>query len=291
MVLSRALCLYYTFDFKNIPAARRKQALDNQIRLSSPFNDTGHYVRWYGSRAQLWLWDKQALEARLPEAAGCLVIPESCLAEAPVGDERWLNGMSGSEWQRWSGPHLQDSRWQPQAQAGAEAIDLQQETPVQANEPRALAGVALAAVAAGMILLLLGQLGGALSLWQQQQMLINTVSAAAEQTREYSAMREQTLQLRQRWLAREALLAHPGQLNRLHQVVQALPESASFLQRYHAEPGRLQLQLTDEQADPRAYVRELGNIAGIETVRVRPENINNIYTIEARLAPAERSTP
>lgn len=289
VLLSRGLCLYYLLDLGKIPATRRTQALRQQVRLLSPFAEPGHYVRWQGGHAQLWLWDQAALLARLPQAAHATLLPDSALAEPRAEGECWLKGLDGAEWQCWQQGRLTDSRWQPAAPAGAQTrpINTQQAAPLQAADRRLLVQLALCGVAAILTLSLLLQTGGALSLWQQQQQLQTDLATLEQDGQLQFQARRRAQQTLAQWQARQAL-QRPPQLEFIQLLAAAVPDNASFWQRYHFEPGQLQLQLRDDKPDPRDYVRRLSGVPGISNVQVRLDPGNERVVVQAELNNKEQ---
>ena len=138
VLLSRDLSIHFNLDLNKIPASKRPQALQQQLLLLSPFSEPGHYACWQGGRAQLWIWDQNALVQRLPQAARYSVLPDSALSLTQPLDEgeRLVTGINGCEWQRWRDSRLLDSRWSatPDAQLAQLDIDLAQRSPMQAAD-------------------------------------------------------------------------------------------------------------------------------------------------------------
>lgn len=285
VLVSRSLCLYYVQDLTRIPAARRQQALMQQVRLLSPFDLPGYYARWQGGIAQLWLWDQAALEQRLPQAATLTVLPDSSLATPEPDAQCWRLGVSGAEWQLWQQSILQDSRWQSVPPSGvlAKPLDLEKVAPLQAADKRQLIHWSLAAIAASLVFVILLQTGGALSLWRQQQRMQNELIALNKSGQlQYQARNkaQQTLAL---WQGRQALFG-PTQLDFIQQLAVAIPKKATFWQRYQYEPERLVLELTDEQPDPRDYVRRLDKVPAISKVQIELDPSNKRVIVQAALS-------
>lgn len=291
VLVSRSLCLYYIQDLARVPAARRQQALIQQVRLLSPFEQPGFYVRWQGATAQLWLWDQAALELRLPQAAMFTVLPDSSLADSKKDAECWLAGVNGVEWQQWQNGILQDSRWQSVAPAEVlpQPLALDKVAPLQAADKQQLLHWGLAAIAASLVLVLLLQAGGALSLWRQQQVMQNELVNLNQSGQLQFQARRKAQQALAQWQARQALYG-PMQLDFIQQLAAAVPEEATFWQRYQYEPGRLQLQLKDDNPDPRDYVRRLNQISGISNVQIQLDPGNKSVTVQAVLSQQTPST-
>lgn len=289
VLISRSLCLYYSLDLAKIPASRRQAALGQQVRLLSPFTEPGFYARWQGGVAQLWLWDQNALVARLPQAAATTVLPDSALAEPQASGEYWLAGIQGVEWQQWQHHKLQDSRWQMVAPDNAQpqALNLLQATQLQAADRRQLMDWGLAGLCLVLILVFFMQLGGVISLWQQQQQLQSELIIANADSQAQFVARRQARQAQEQWLARNNIV-QPSQLVFIQQLAQALPEQAHFWQRYQYEPGRIELQLKDKTPDPRDYVRRLSAVAGVNNVQVQLDPGNERVVLQANLDNKER---
>ncbi len=290
LLLSRDLCLHFSLDFDRIPAGKRPQALQQQLPLLSPFAEPGHYVAWQGGRAQLWLWDQAALAARLPEAARCSVLPDSALSlTAPLDEgERWVAGLHGSEWQRWRGALLQDSRWQPAAPLGEppQSLDLTQRSPLQAVDHLLLQQLGLGASAALLLAALLLQGGAWLDLYRQHASLQEEFSSLEDGNQLQAQARRRAQQARQLWQARQALLGN-RQSELIARLGQDLPDTAGRWQRYDYQPGRLQLFLHDPSPDPRDYVRRLDATGLLGDLQVQPEPRNDMVTLQA--TPLDRS--
>lgn len=339
VLLSRSLCLYNGLDLSHVPATRRTAALSQQIKLLSPFAEPGFYAQWQGAKVRLWLWDQQALIARLPEAEHCLVLPDSALSplsasadltdtelantdaahEDGQGDKQntsqaldgvyFLQGISGQEQQTWHKGELQDSSWVKSSaerlndQDNVEAalasrwrdaalnsaghvivIDLNRPAPLQAADKRLFGHLTLSAVAGLLLMILLLQGGGAISLWQQHHSLEQQVSLQSEQNQLQQHAMRRALAARELWLARQQILQQPGQLGYVQQLAKVLPAAATFWQRYSYEPGRLQLLLIDPKPDPRDYVRIVGSLPNTQNVQVQLDPANQRVTVQADLS-------
>ncbi len=84
-IIARSLCLYKTFDLRNIPPRQRAAALAIRIRQCSPWKNHGSCSLFAGHLAQVWLWDEDArLHAVTTAAAGrTRPLPESLLQPEP----------------------------------------------------------------------------------------------------------------------------------------------------------------------------------------------------------------
>lgn len=289
-MLARSLCLYYLWDLARVPAARRNSALQQQVTLHAPFTEPGFYVRWQGGMAQVWVWDQAALCSRLPEAAHTAVVPESLLSMPGTEGERMLKTMQGAEQQHWQNGTLQDSRWLAQVPAGAQALDFQARTPLQAADRQQLHTLALAGVALLMMLALLWQGGAALRQWQQLQTYQSQLQQQDDSVLRALHARRQAEQLRRQYAARQPLL-QPGQAYMLPALLARLPETVTELRQYQYQPGRVQLTLVDSNPDPRDYVTRLDDhtlgAVRLAAVQVQLER-NDQLRLQAELKPATK---
>ncbi|WP_312513502.1 hypothetical protein [Stutzerimonas nitrititolerans] len=292
VLLSRDLSLHFNLDLGKIPASKRTQALQQQLLLLSPFSEPGHYASWQGGRAQLWIWDQNALVQRLPQAARYSVLPDSALSlNQPLDEgERLVAGVSGYEWQRWRDNRLLDSHWSAtaDAQLAQHHLDLTQRSPLQAADRQLLQGITLAGIAGLLLAGLLIQGGAWLSLDRQQQHLAAQLEQLEEGNQLQAQARRRALHSRDLWLTRQALLDH-SQSELIARIGEALPASASLWQRYDYQPGRLQIFLRDPSPDPRDYVRRLNATGLVGNVQVQPEPRNDMVTLQATpLADGQR---
>lgn len=291
ILLSRELCLHVTQNLERIPAGKRRKAIEQQLPLLSPFPETGHYLAWQGSRAQLWLWDKAALRQRLPASERHAVIPDSALSLARPGrdGERLIAGLHGIERQHWRNGQLLDSHWQAQAgEAGAEPLDLSQRTPLQPGDRQLIQHAGLAASGAVLLAALLIQAGAWLDLHGRQSELESRIAALEEGNQLQAQARRRTLQSREQWQQRQQLLAG-RQSELLDSLTKAMPDSAGLWQRYNYQGNRLQIFLRDENPDPRDYVTRLGTTGLLDDIQVQLDPRNAMLTLQA--TPQHRPAP
>ena len=284
VLLSRELSLYFNLDFTRIPAAKRSQALQQQLVLVSPFIAFGHYAHWQDGRAHLWIWDQAALEARLPQASRHAVLPDSALslAEAPSDGERLIAGVSGYEWQRWRNGQLLDSRWLATAAPGqpANTLDLTQRSPMQAADRQTLQQIVIGIFAAALLAGLLIQAGAWLSLDREVQTAREQLANLDEGNQLQAQARRRAMQNLDLWQTRQSLFAG-SQCELIARIGEALPDSASLWQRYDYQPGRLQIFLQDADPDPRDYVTRLNATGLVNNIQVQPEPRNDMVTLQA----------
>ena len=61
-IVGRGLCMYRSEDFSNVPRNKRRDALDLQLPIWSPFARTSHHCVWEGGRVMVWFWDADAIQ-------------------------------------------------------------------------------------------------------------------------------------------------------------------------------------------------------------------------------------
>lgn len=116
-VVSRALCLYRSFDMAAVPARKRKAALAFELRRWAPFVQFAQYVVWQGAVAQVWVWDDKKFGLASDEAAGRDggALPESLLRGEPGADGlQMLQCWDGVEVRFWQQGLLKACAFWPQ---------------------------------------------------------------------------------------------------------------------------------------------------------------------------------
>ena len=285
-IVGRDLCMYRCEDFGNVPKNRRRAALQLRLPVWSPFPNTGHHSVWSGDTAMVWLWDadQAAVDpAWLGENAdNARAVPETVFYPRKADGIHVQACQEGFELQYWQADVLTNSFWTPDepdqartdwfaaslgppsARAGEVATTpahLAEEpwaSPVTApewliaNERRLVAtGLALFALAA---------------VWQEARIWnAHWRNAAAEAT--LAAMQEdlgpvlnernEYLGLRSRNVALGRILAEPSQAAVMKQVDAGIPNPEAQFQEWRYQQGDLKVVLSDPNADPVAYVRQL----------------------------------
>lgn len=254
IVLSRALCLFYRWDLRQVPITRRNKALQQQVQLHSPFVSSNFYVRWHGTEAEVWVWDHALLLARLPpESQRCkTIIPDSILAPISPRDERKLVGLDSVEWQSWRDGGLVDSRLIIDG-VGDEQCDFAMRTPLQSADREWMIFI-LASIFGGILLVsLLFQTGVALRHWQglsqlEAQIAIQDESIVTQQQAKIRAER-----FRQQLVARSNLL-QSDRVELVNIILAKMPLSVTRIQQLELRPDRIEMTLQDEMPDPKGYV-------------------------------------
>lgn len=137
-ILARPLYRFTKFDLKQIPRAKRRQALKLQLDQWSPYAASGVYVAWQGDQAFIWCWDadvvKRAIEAAKLNPGHVTIIPESLLYPAMDSGLRINPCLNGFEAQLWRNKQLEQSRWWPQRPTAAEWTLFQRDACLQPQD-------------------------------------------------------------------------------------------------------------------------------------------------------------
>lgn len=323
VIVPRARCIHRSFDFEQVPARQRPQALELRIASWAPFHRYGSCVLWQGGRAQVWLWHLRPDE---PDREGPFVrvLPESALREPPAdgGDAaRLLAAVEGFEGQVWREGILVGSQWwaeQPSARQwslfrrsqglGPEpdgtvpaALDVPLGAKPWGRRPVALATslvrhepLWVAAAAALLVAIAVADGAGALR-WQ---LALGHARAQLAHVREQA---RPVLDARRKALATEAkirrlagLLSAPSQLRLLADVTRQLPGKAHITQ-WTYDNGTLQLVVHAQSApDPRFYVQGLQKLPELQGVSPSGSAGSNELRLTAQVqvpgAPAPASS-
>lgn len=137
-MLSRPHLTFGSFDLKQVPRAKRKQALQLKLKQWSPHIDSGHYSVWQGDTVSVWCWDAARLNRLLGDAKldarRVRIVPESVYYPRHSNGIRLLKCLSGYEAQRWRDDRLLHSRWWPALPDGDTWLAFQRDASVQPHE-------------------------------------------------------------------------------------------------------------------------------------------------------------
>ena len=140
-VLSRALCRYRTFDFSEVPAAKRSAALRLQLSQFAPFTDPGYAVAWEGGSVAVWCWDqvvlRDALESQGMNATRVRVVPESACYPPLDDGVRLLKVAEGYEGQVWRARVLTNARFWVETPDAKQWLAFQRDAGVPPDAQRA----------------------------------------------------------------------------------------------------------------------------------------------------------
>lgn len=113
-VLGRGMCMYHCENLGHVPRNKRNSALDSQLKIWSPFSDTGHHSVWSGEWVMVWFWDNQSLDfdAAIDHHEDWIVVPETIFLQRHNDGIYLQECQEGFELQYWQQGVLLDSLWQ-----------------------------------------------------------------------------------------------------------------------------------------------------------------------------------
>ena len=285
-IIGRDLCMYRCEDFGNVPKNRRRAALQLRLPVWSPFPNTGHHSVWSGDTAMVWLWDadQAAIDPTwLGESAdNARAVPETVFYPRKADGIHVQACQEGFELQYWQADVLTNSFWtanEPdQARADWFAASLGhasaraghvETTPAQlAEEPWASPVTAAEwvianerrLVATGLTLFALAAVWQEARIWNahwRNSAAEATLAAMQEDLGPVLNERNEYLGLRSRNVALGRILAEPSQAAVMKQVDAGIPNPQAQFQEWRYQQGDLKVVLSDPNADPVAYVRQL----------------------------------
>ena len=302
-IVGRGLCMYRSEDFSNVPRNKRRDALDLQLPIWSPFARTGHHCVWEGGRAMVWFWDADAIHddadpttepkpARTPPR----IRPETVFLPRISDGAALQQCREGFELQHWRNRVLERSHWfrQRPDQARIESVLAQwgahagpgpaaQESDGQAaaddatHEPWSSAPTPRewletnerALAAAALLILVLTATWHEARYWQAlhlQQAAAEEFTALQQDLDPILSARNEMLALRGRNLVLSEILREPSQAYLMGLVDGAIPSPDARFRQWSYQQGELSVVVADEQADPIAYVRAFEAVPIFEQV-------------------------
>ncbi|MDP2199693.1 MAG: hypothetical protein Q8K01_14000 [Sulfurimicrobium sp.] len=288
-ILARPLYRFTKFDLKQIPRAKRQQALKLQLDQWSPYASSGVYVTWQGDQAFVWCWDadrvQRAIEASKLNPRHVSIIPESLLYPAMDSGLRINSCLSGFEAQLWRHQRLEQSRWWPQLPTAAEWTLFQRDACLQPQDqieaiPRTQPLAMLShpwakssglhgqleqgwqyerlAVALGVILLALPTLWYGLNLVKLHKaydMRKSQLGGIQRQAQPVIEARRQALDELARINALHNLGSDPDPLFLMAKVAVMLPGDKAFLKEWDYQSGKLKIAIVlPEPASSSSFV-------------------------------------
>lgn len=285
-VLTRPLYRFQTFDFAQVPAKNRNQALQLELAQWTPFASSDYYVGWHGQQALVWGWDAdqatQAIVAQGLKPQRVRILPESVL-QTPLQNGLCLTRChEGYEGQLWREGQLERSRWWPQLPAQDEWLMFQRDAAVSPNEqqsqPPAPRAVVLDAqpwvngagssgdkamqlerliIALVILLLLLPTFWYGFALYKAQHSVAQLHDQQAQLQRDAEPIiqaRSQALDHLARIDALRALAPYPRQLELMAKIAEALPKDNSYLKDWDFQAGQLKITLTSTRDISTTYL-------------------------------------
>ena len=285
-IVGRDLCMYRCEDFGNVPKNRRRAALLLRLPVWSPFPNTGHHCVWSGDTAMVWLWDADqatADPAWLGESSDNVrAVPETVFYPVKADGTHVQACQEGFELQYWQSGVLTNSFWladQPDqartdwfasslGHASASAGEVETTPADLAEEPWAspitvpewLIANERRLVAAALVLFVLAAVWQEARIWNAHWRNSAAEAALAVMQDDLGPVlseRNEYLRLRSRNAALARILAEPSQAAVMKQVDAGIPNPEAQFQEWRYQQGDLKVVLSDRNADPVAYVRQL----------------------------------
>lgn len=306
-VVSRSACHFRRIEAPGAAGRKRHAMAGFAVRRAYPSASARHHVRWQGSAAHVWIWDRPTV----PDDEHW--IPESALLPRPAADGARLIALTqGVEAQYWRNGELAASRWWPRTptldawrgflraagQPIAESPDAVPEpqrlrwlanpwgqgvqrlpwTPATMERTGWVAVAALLALLSGWQLLAWGhwslssaRLQGRI---EQLRAEASPLLVAREQAEAEFDLIQDYRQL-QSWLSDYVLMA---------EVMQALPEGSRF-ESWRREANRIQARLQSPASDPRVFVQAFGSHPGLRRVVAAPQPQAGVVQLDFELPP------
>jgi hypothetical protein len=115
-IVARSLCRFLTVPLlPEAPTARQLEAIELEIKRSSPFSETGSYFHLGREVASVWIWDQAATRTAAAAVGADLarlrILPEPAMHPGGEDGVRLVACLEGVEGQNWAGGSLTASRW------------------------------------------------------------------------------------------------------------------------------------------------------------------------------------
>ncbi len=290
-VLPRSRATHRRFDFRALPSARRRAALDLAVRHGAPVPGSPHACRWQGGVAHVW----SPIEL-LDLEPDVVLVAESSLVAAPASDGVRLVALrDGFEGQAWVDGQLIASRWWPDAptdeawqrflraagrpiEGGTPAIEsfVLSHTPWGephgrvAWSPAQLESAGWRVVAVLVALVVGWQLAAATTWTLARALQAQRLDALRADSAPLIAAREQAEAAQHRLVALEALVQGPSDLDLLAEVRRRLGAEVRVVA-WTRDVGRLRIDLQGAGDDPRPIVQAFADHPLLGVVVANPQ--------------------
>lgn len=317
ILVGRDYCQYAFIKLKNVPRAKREQALKHQIDALSIWPHTGYSVAWNQGDAQVWLWDKAELTGLVesdPSTEFNGLYKPTFLAEVLHWHKPLESGLHlyksthGYDLQYWHEGILQASQWylnvpgDQQIQRFARgqgltssASSLAAITPEPSDQPWPGAMLSLwehfferrsqiiLSLAALSLLIMSLQLTAVFRWYWEIGSLERQTAALAESANELLTARSQARAAVIEITKLEQLFAVPNALESQQKVYAHLPANLKLnLQTWERNIDQVDLTVQGEIPDTLSLVRAFSQ-DGMTNVRVEPTPEANKYRIRLKL--------
>jgi hypothetical protein len=276
-ILGRALCMYRSENFANVPKNRRIAALNTQLKVWSPFEQTGHFSLWVNSVVMVWYWDTEGLKFDEGPDEDWAVYPETVFQSKQKDGTLVQVCQQGFDVQCWRDDVLVESLWQMSEPAELQLEQIAKRVGVE----RDLSKVSVPAeinkepwvtkssipetflINETPIVFSLFLILGAIFVWQEVRILKFDYLARSIDAR-LIEMQEELLPLLE---ARNALQASrnknglttkvlntKSQAQLMVMVSRRLPNESALFKEWHYQQGELKFVIEDDNLNPIEYV-------------------------------------
>ncbi len=281
-ILSRELTIFECLDFSDVPKRLRARALEKKVTMLSPFKDPGYYVAWTESFAQVYLWDEALRQRTLDELVASHAshaehlrrlkpVPEPVLFNAPLEGKTYVECVVGVDAQVWQGARLVASKWLPEPEDAAAKVLSLPPGPVRGIDESSdiTEQVWWRSIAFVLLVALVFEFGSWVGLRVAVSQMTQEVSEGRKELAGLLALKNQAEAVRKDNEQLTAWVTPPRQISLLAQVDRLLPDTVKITA-WNYQNSELNLTISDENLDNRAYVEALSIAETFESVSVEP---------------------
>ena len=285
-ILSRELTIYECLDFSDVPKRLRARALEKKVTTLSPFKDPGYYVEWTDSFAQVYLWDEALRQRTLDELIESHAshaehirrlkpVPEPLFFNTRVEGKVCVECVAGVDAQVWQGARLVASKWLPEPDDAAAKVLVPTPGPVRGSDENSdiTEQVWWRLVAFVLLVALFFEFGSWAGLRVTVSQMTQEVSEGRKGLASLLALKNQAEAVRKDNEKLTAWVTPPRQISLLAQVDRLLPDTVKITA-WNYQNSELNLTISDENLDNRAYVEALSKAETFESVSVEPGSQN-----------------
>lgn len=309
-IVGRGQCAFYKIDLSLVEKNKREGALLNRLEILSPFPDTAHWVFWNDDFANVWLWDvdhQLELARQHLQPADAIdvvpVIPESAFCETHEDGVRLCESVDGYVGQCWQDNQLVDEVFWPDqptedewawfvrgAGQSSQPIPISCEPLLRHNRPWRSSWqsssdyqvVETSCVATVLILfaaLISYQLIGLGTLSYAALGLKDELDRSRVIFEETSSLRESAYMLYETNRTLRAL-DETRQLVLMKSILEVLPDNSGLLRKWEFGEGKISLVLKNPLSDLEVYATSLVQVAGVQSVQLKPQDRRAELVIE-----------
>jgi hypothetical protein len=311
-VVSRGCSIFRRIDFRHVPAAKRRAALEQKLPLISPFKLSGHWVDWQSGFANIWLWDVENQEKLMSdfsdlEPEEVESIPESAFAERAIDGGRLWEAGDGYLGQFWSDSELLGEVWCPKSPSNDEwraflkGLSVLDAAVPACEELKVIGGIrwkssqhgqfisganeknVMWAAVVFLVLTLSYQFTGVTRLLWYNASVSSSIENLSPQAAKTVVIRDQFYSLRNQ--NREyASIAGRTQLDMMSEIGDILAKSKVKLMVWIYESPKIEMIIADDSPDLSKYVKEFEALGWMTDIRIDRRLNKKEITIRANVA-------